>query len=343
MQWQPRRPGIAVKHAKPSVEVTNLLKVPSPDADDKLVNLADWVEIKALLDSDGNASQEDLARALVRAYTVNDTTARTLAGDVFKELADRYSSCVPLADAGRTWEYPFKLNASANLLSLRAKMTSRSRAGMVYMFLLVASRADMDSRRKLAGIDPTSAFERLCAEILLNFWGGSTDLSGSLVFGTARKKAQHNHSFEANIENLCTRLKEGRGIKPDATLPGAGDGKLDLVVWRLFSDGRTGGLVGFGQCKTGIHWKTHLTKLEPRRFCEKYLQEPLIIDPVRIYMVPHRVESRDWNDYSRDGGLLMDRCRLVQYGHTISKSVFGNCKQWVKAALDRQRKGRFTV
>jgi hypothetical protein len=332
-----------VKRAKPSVETTNLLKVPSPEADDRLVNLADWVETKALLDSDGNASQEDLARALERAYSVSDTPARTLAGDVFKELADRGSSCVPLADTGRTWEYPFTLNASANLLSLRSKMTSQSRAGMLYLFLLVASRADMDSRRKLAGIDPTTAFECLCAEILLNFWGGSTDLSGSLVFGTARKKTHHNHSFESNIEHLCTNLKEGRGMKTDAKLPGSGDGKLDVVVWRVFSDGRRGGLIGFGQCKTGIHWKTHLTKLEPRRFCEKYFQEPLIIDPVRIYMVPHRVDGRDWNDHSRDGGLLMDRCRLVQYGHNISKSVFGNCRQWVTAALDRQRKGKFIV
>ncbi len=47
-------------------KITNLLKVPSPGSDDKLVNLADWVEMKALLESDGNASQEDLARALQR-------------------------------------------------------------------------------------------------------------------------------------------------------------------------------------------------------------------------------------------------------------------------------------
>jgi hypothetical protein len=324
-------------------KITNLLKVPSPETDDKLVNLADWVEIKALLESDGNASQEDLARALQRAYSMGETEARTLAGDVFRELKDREISCVPLAGKGRSWEYPFKLNSSGNLLFFRAKFTAQSRAGMLYTFLLVASRADMDSQRKLDDLDPASLFEQLCADILLNFWGGKTSLSGSLVFGTARKKAKHNHQFHSNIEHLCLSLRDGRGMRAGAKKPGAGDGKLDVVVWRVFGDGRAGGLIGFGQCKTGIHWRTHLTKLQPRSFCNKYFAQPLIIEPVRVYMIPHRVDSSEWESHTNDAGLLFDRCRLVQYGFDISKDVFGNCRAWLYAALDRQRKGQFAL
>lgn len=324
-------------------KITNLLKVPSPETDDRLVNLADWVEMKALLESDGNASQEDLARALQRAYSMDETEARTLAGDVFKELADRQSSCVPLSGKGRAGEYPFELNATGNLLLLRVKLGSRSRVGLLYIFLLVASRADMDSQRKLENLDPALIFEQLCADILLNFWGGRTNLSGSLVFGTARRKATHNHRFHSNIENLCLTLREGRGMKAGARAPSGGDGKLDIVVWRVFSDGRSGGLVGFGQCKTGIHWKTHLTKLQPRHFCLKYFQQPLIIEPIRVYMVPHRVDGSDWNSHTSEGGLLLDRCRLVQYGYEISKEVFGNCRTWLNAALARQRSGKFAI
>ncbi len=122
------------------------------------------------------------------------------------------------------------LTNSGNLLSFRAKLTPRSRTGVVYIFLLVASRADMDSQqRKLEGLDPTQVFERLCADILLNFWGGETEYSGSLVFGTARKKSGHNHRFESNIEHLCLMLHHGAGLKAKAKLPGAGDGKLDVV------------------------------------------------------------------------------------------------------------------
>ena len=326
------------KQSKP----TNLLKVPSPEADDKLVSLADWVEMKALLEPDGNASQEDLSRALQRAHSMEDTAARTLSGDVFKELADRQISCTSLS--GKVaWEYPFKLNVSGNLLSLGVKLSSQSRAGILYIFLLVASRADMDAQRKLNGLDPAVVFERLCADILLNFWGGKTNLSGSMVFGTARKKGAHNDKFRSNIEHLCLTLREGRGFKSGAKSPGSGDGKLDIVVWRVFSDKRAGGLVGFGQCKTGIHWKTHLTKLQPRSFSQRYFQQPLIVDPVRVYMVPHRIENSEWDDHATEGGLLFDRCRLVQYGYDISRQIFGDCRVWLNAALKRQRKGKFSA
>jgi len=60
-------------------------------------------------------------------------------------------------------------------------------------------------------------------------------------------------------------------------------------------------------------------------------------------MVPHRVNGSEWNSHTREGGLLLDRCRLVQYGYDISESVFTNCRAWLHAALDRQRRGRFAI
>ena len=110
-------------------------------------------------------------------------------------------------------------------------------------------------------------------------WGGPTELSGALVFGTARTKAENKQEIPGQHRLSLLALREGSGMKEKAKAPGAGDGKLDIVVWRVFSDGRAGGLVGFGQCKTGIHWKTHLTKLVPRNFCRDYFREPLILDP----------------------------------------------------------------
>ncbi len=332
-----------MKRKKKKPVVTNLLSVPSPYADDSLVGLADWVEVKALLADDGNASQEDLTRALEQAHSMKAEEAKALAGDVFKELLDRHASCIPLPGKGREWEYPFILNGTASLLSLRAKLGPKKKSGLLYVFLLLTSRADMDAQRKLKDLDPTVLFEQVCADILLNLWGGRSDRSGSLVFGTARNKTEGNKKFQANIDQLCATLKEGRGLKAKAKAPGGGDGKLDIVVWRIFSDGRSGSLVGFGQCKTGIHWKDHLTKLVPRNFCRDYFEQPLILDPMRVYMVPHRVDGAAWDSHTGAGGLLLDRCRLVQYGYDISKDVFGNCKVWLDAALDRQRQGNFVA
>ena len=322
--------------------VTNLLAVPSPDADDGLVNLADWVEVKALLAEDGNASQEDLTRALEQAYSLEEEDARALAGDVLKELLDRQDSCVPLQGKGRDWEYPFTLSDTRTLLVARP-LNESIKDGLLYKFLLITTRADMDGQRHLDDLDPTTLFEQLCADVLINFWGGKTNHSDAMVFGTARTKSGRNKRFRANIEHLCSTLKEGRGLKAGAKAPGGGDGRLDIVVWRTFADGRSGGLVGFGQCKTGIHWKGHLEKLVPRSFCGNYMAQPLLIDPIRIYMVPHRVMSSSWDSNSRAGGLLFDRCRIVQYGYEVSNDVFDNCKKWLDAALKRQRKGEFVA
>lgn len=319
---------------------TNLLAVPSPYEDDAIVNLADWVEVKALLDEDGNASQVDLSRALEQAHAMEEDAAMALAGDVFKELLDRQDTCVPLAGKGHAWEYPFTVSGTRTLLEVRKELKNSTKEGILYQFLLITSRADMDGqRRHLEEVDPTKVFETLCADILLNYWGGRDAHSGSMIFGTAANKRDQKKKFETNIENLVKSIKEGRGLKNGAKVPGGGDGRLDVVVWRVFADGRTGALVGFGQCKTGIHWKDHLEKLVPKNFSANYLAQPLIVEPMRVYMVPHRVDGSMWDQHSRAGGLLFDRCRIVQYGFDVSTDVFASCKKWLEAALKRQREG----
>lgn len=92
-----------MKQKKKKPPVTNLLSVPSPDSDDSLVDLADWVEVKALLADDGNASQEDLTRALEQAHSMEENDAKAIADGVFKELLDRIDSCIPLPGKGRKW------------------------------------------------------------------------------------------------------------------------------------------------------------------------------------------------------------------------------------------------
>ena len=80
---------------------------------------------------------------------------------------------------------------------------------MLYIFLLLTSRADMDAQRSLEGLDPTVLFEQVCADILLNFWGGATALSGSLVFGTARTKTEINQKFREFSASVCKAQESG--------------------------------------------------------------------------------------------------------------------------------------
>lgn len=198
----------------------------------------------------------------------------------------------------------------------------------------------MDSRRRvLSGIDPTAVFERLCADVLATFWGGHSNVSGAFVFGTARQNA----TFRSKIEDLCVRIGEGVGWKPDSKPPGAGDGTLDVVAWRRFLDDRQGSLIGFAQCKTGLYWRQHLTKLQPEVFCRRFMKQTLVLHPVRLYLVPCRVDRADWERHTGEGGILFDRCRIVQYAQNVSKSTLDECRSWLTIALKLQKDGRVTV
>jgi len=282
----------------------DLTVVPSPATDDAVVNLADWAEICALHAEDSNISREDVMRVLRRSYSTPEMTARSLVGDVFKELEDRVVSCATEARSSFA-AYPFSLED--DVLSVSREYYRGANYGRVYVFLLAMTLADMGSRsRVIDGVDPTKVFEHLCADVLAAFWGGSSAYSGTLVFGTARKKRAHNHRFQSNIDHLCSQIGEGVGWRDDAVPPGSGDGKLDVVAWRRFPDGRQGGLVGFAQCKTGIHWKQHLTTLQPDVFLRRFMMKQIILSPVRIYMVPSRIEPSQWETYTGEGVILFD-------------------------------------
>ena len=310
----------------------NLRELPSSDA--TYVEHADWVEITTLFKNGGDTSREDLARALKRSGFVTEDRARILAEEAFNELKDRQQlaeSCPEIA------KYPFELVDNDDVLRRKQKSTNPADGGVVYLFLLAITRGSMHStHRTLGGIDPTKVFEKLCADVLINFWGGRSAVSDVLIVGTARRNGRRH--FPTEIETLCNKLGEGGGWKKGARSPGAGDGSLDIAAWRRFPDKRRGGLVGFAQCKTGIHWREYLTKLKPEAFCGNYMREPLLLAPLAMYMVPCRVEYDRWDSDVRLGGLLFDRCRITQYSTDIPEERLDECRVWLDAALEDTRK-----
>lgn len=302
-----------------------------PSGRSPATDFADWLEIEALVACDGNVSREDLARALHRPGSTTEESARTLADDAFAEVADRATVCGQTGAAPDAC-YPFKLSEDEQLVEVTTSTDSLD-TGLIYLFLLAVTRRSMSSEhRKLGGVDPTKTFELLCADVLVSFWGGRSDYSNVFVIGTAGQRG--SGGFPKQIDALCSHLDEGDGWRKGARSPGAGDGGLDLAVWRKFRDKRAGGLVGFAQCKTGEHWDAHVGKPDPRAFCGTYMTTPLLIDPLGIYMIPHRLDSSDWERWTRNSrGLFFDRCRIVQYADQIDGECRDQCRKWLTQAL----------
>ena len=75
--------------------------------------------------------------------------------------------------------------------------------------------------------------------------------------------------------------------------------------------------MGFAQCKTGNSWDKHLTQLNPRTFCRDFMKQPLVLEPVRIYMVPNRISMQ-----------VESLIRATEEFCSIAAEYFSTLTQW---------------
>jgi hypothetical protein len=129
-------------------------------------------------------------------------------------------------------------------------------------------------------------------------------------------------------------MGEGVGHRSRDNLAAKKDGGLDLVVWRAFSDKRTGKLICFAQCKTGRNWEAEVRKLQSHDFCADWLQEMPIITPVRMFFVPCRVSRHGRHETCRAAGILFDRCRIVEYSANLSDERRTRWRKWSNQVIE---------
>jgi len=197
--------------------------------------------------------------------------------------------------------------------------------------MLFATRMNMRDHKVQDGIDGTALFEEICCEVAKNYWGDRAD---GMVFGTARRNGSNEvGAFPDAVNDLCSRLREGVGYFPHSGLqPAAQDGNLDVVVWKHFADGKNGKLIGFGQCKTGTHWKVGLFEMMPNGFCRKWVRTMPVVESVRLYFMTSRIRHADWYDCSVDAGILFDRCRILDYAPRMAP-LKERWLAWTSAAM----------
>ena len=220
--------------------------------------------------------------------------------------------------------YPFVIGEQGD--TLRADQDIPNNKHLIYKYLLLATRLNMKDNRVHADIDGALLFEELASEVAREYLGARAE---SFVFGTAAE----THSFRDKVNDLCARIGEGDGfVNRDESPPRERDGKLDVVVWKHFTDGLAGKLIAFGQCKTGTNYKDSLTQLQPDSFCKKWLQSPLVLTPVRMFFVSEALPRSHWRNDSIDAGLLFDRCRIVDFCDNVSRDVLVKVTTWTAAA-----------
>lgn len=208
-------------------------------------------------------------------------------------------------------DYPFRIEPTRSLKLRKRRPTDGQR---LYLFLLLAScysniRRDSD-RKKL-----TSAFERVCVEVLRQYFGARLE---AFVFGTAKKKKDRfGGGKKKAIRKLSrhTRLSLTNDWRESyQDLSDSGDHGLDVVGWIPFdhSDRADRRFLVFGQCATGKNWETKQFSVHPDWWGAVF-QKAAIISSALFISFSWRDASGAWLIPVKLGtrNVLFDRERIV--------------------------------
>ena len=293
--------------------------LPSPRA--PAHEVADFAELVCW--RDGGTSLNTIVAVLGR-LDENDYSEGVPEEEAITEVVEgAYSEIERRKDACRGG-YPFAIGPRGYTMKISENRDDRRCA--VYHYLLLATRLNMQSNRRHAGIDGASLLEDLSAEAAREYLGARAE---SMVFGHGPSGV----GFENKINDLCGRLEEGDGFyRHGSGRTTANDGKLDIVAWKHFADRLPGKLIAFGQCKTGTNFRDNFADLQPDSFCKKWLHSFPAFVPVRMFFVAEALSRVNRYDIAIDAGLLFDRCRIVDFCDNVSNDVLEKMKEWTDAA-----------
>jgi hypothetical protein len=295
---------------------------PLPDSPTDDLQLADWLELVALLSDDLNGSSGDLERALGRASVLDLDGAEAVDGkvvDVFSELERRALAAGP--------GYPFLVEGPV----LQALPNWHDHSSYVFCLFLSYFRWQ---RPPGSPYFPPRLFEALCAEAARQWVGGQ-----AVRFGSPRLPTDLPRGFAKALDLLCQKLiREGGGFKkqPDR-VDWTKDYGLDVVAWRDWPDGLPGKLVLFGACASGQDWQDKTDDLRLDNFLKlrmiEYPESPI----VPAFFVPHRVPQSRWRDTTVQAGIIFDRCRIANLAPKLpSVGAHGDGCAWTEMILAAQ-------
>ena len=267
---------------------------------------ADWLEWSALTGSQSFVSWASYQGDLTLAGSDDaletppeqeeDDFLEDVINDVGYELRMRRIAC-----GGKNGVYPYEPTDDGIAYS------SSNGNDLTYRFLLLLSLFGKDAGPHSS--HPERLFEELCSIALHEYLGGTTAGLDRAVFGFPRRLLPKH--FPNALDDLCTKLGEGKGSSGRKPESDQKDAKLDLVAWRSFPDGRRGKLIGFGQCATGDDWTDKAFELQPKKWCALWMKDCAGIDPFASLFIPHRPSEDKWLIAAHYGGVMFDRCRIA--------------------------------
>jgi hypothetical protein len=277
------------------------VRVPTDLQDD--VALTDWAEAIMLAER-----TRQLSKSRIRSYireAFSDDSAEEAVERVLAEVKRRRFLC--------SFAYPFDQDFSGMKLVGEA-------ASSPYLFLLCISVSEsFRSKARYKEID--ELFDLLVLDALKRYIG--SDCKG-FRFGSPAS-GERPKNFADSIRWLCTKMKLTPG--PGKARKHAGDGGLDVVVWRDFNDPRSGYLVILAQCTVMDDWfdKARDLNEDVWRGWIDFGKNPHLALAVP-FVVPHPYAK--WDELRRNAHTILDRLRLCELLEGTDLSMAIKTKQW---------------
>ncbi len=295
---------------------------PSPHADTN--ELADFVELLSW--GFGATSKREIIAYLGRVDDNDDNNGCDDDDDENSEFLDEVMNEIERRKSACGSGYPFHLDFEGTVL--RHNENDNGERAVLYRYLLLGTRLNMKDNRVHAEIDGAELLEEISAKVLQNYLGPSR--AHSIVFGTSTRGR-----FQDKVDSLCHALHEGLGFRPpDDESVNANDDKLDAVAWVPFSDCLPGQLIIFAQCKTGTNWQESKTQLQPDAFMKLWFECATAVNPIRALCVSEAPDRSRWIRLSTYAGILLDRCRLVDFCNDLPTELVDKIIQWTSAAKE---------
>lgn len=293
---------------------------PSPQAE--VHELADFVEL--LCWDHGLASKREIVAYLGRVDDNDSNIGCDDDDDENSESLDEVMNEIERRAVACGGGYPFRLDLEGTVLRYDAESTGHR--SILYRYLLLSTRLNMKDNRVHAVIDGADLLEEVAAHALKSYLGGTR--ARAFVFGTAA-----SHGFQDKVDALCRELREGAGFRSlDHAPVQANDDKLDAVAWVPFSDSLPGQLIAFGQCKTGSNWGGLVAQLQPDTFIKKWMREPILVNPIRAFCISEAADRSRWKGTCTAAGILLDRCRLIDFSDNLPLDLLDRVSRWTTAA-----------
>ena len=302
--------------------------LPLPSKSDDALELADWLELNALIGTAGQVSLDNLRDALRNGSLGSDLRSsreqksvrlEAIAASVRSEIADRKRRTESA--------YPFRLEGS----SLERAIRRNSLPLSTYAFCLMLSFVSWDDR-KIPRHFPDRVFEEISCLVARRYIEGK-----AIRFGWPRVPSVLPGGFGGAVDKLCRRIGEGAGLKDEFTPGGEKDAGLDVVAWKPI-DERPGKLLLFGACATGENWVRKLTELQPQEFCNLYMKANVSPVPSKAFFTPWSIPKASWQVYSGRAGVLFDRCRVSRFVPKLTVGTqHGDVREWMRQMIEQGR------